>query len=455
MNTSSIDAQKLIISAFLKQSPLYPQVHKEISDEYFSDPVCKMIFKAIQRHYSKYVKMPTYRDTLVSLDLVYTDRYGIPIDDVKRECEELVSGEDSDENVVRDTLQKFIVDFRIKRSFQDLVEKLKNNPNLEYTESIHKSLVDSLNVDLSTEDVQLITPDNFISAKIDALGGEGIPRTIKSFMPSINNSMVAGGWIQGTLNLLVGPPASGKSMWLFMEGAHAAKQGATVLHILIGDLTKFDGFARYLSVFSGLDQRTVLTMSRERIESTIRIINQQYNNALDRCHVIAYPSYALKVEDLYNNITRIERVMNVDYDMVIVDYPDNLLRPTSSMYEEGGVIYGFLEKLAKTCKTVVMVASQPKIEYWEDEIIPLKGAAESSRKQHAVDTMLTINLHARDAKFGTVFSPKSRRGVQGKRIRFKADYDRCYIEEIDEATYKEMLDKYNEDHRMSVKKDDK
>lgn len=450
--SASIDTQELIVSSFLKgdsPSNLYSQVHRELSDEYFSDPSCKMIYKAVQSHYTKYLKLPTYRDVLVRLDAVYVDRYGIPLEDIKRNAERLVSIEDSDPTVIRDILQNFIRDFRIHKSFQDLIEKLKYNPNLEYTDTLHQTLTKGLDLDLSTEQVESLTADTFMKAKKDALGSEGVPDTIKSIMPSINNAMVAGGWVKGTLNMLVGPPAAGKSMWLFMESGHALKQGFRVLHILIGDLTQFDGVARYLSVFSGLDQRTVLTMSRERVENTIRLVNQQYDNALDRCHVIAYPSYSVKVEDMVNNVQRIERQNGIDYDMIIVDYPDNLLRPQSSMYEEGGVIYGFLEKLAKTCRAVVLVASQPKQEYWDAEIIPLKGAAESSRKQHAVDTMLAMNLHARDANFGTIYSPKSRRGIQGKIMRIKTDYDRCYVEEITETEYKQMLTDYNNAHRAS------
>lgn len=444
----SVDVQELIISSFLKGSDLYSQVHRELGDEYFSDPCCKIIYKAIQTHYSRYNKMPTYKDVLVRIDAVYVDRFGVSIEEVKSACDRLVSLEDSDESVVRDTLQKYIVDFRIKKSFQDLLDKMKNNPSLEYTEDIHNDLVKCFDLNLSTDKVGPITTETFIASKVDALGSEGIPDTIKSFMPSINNSMTAGGWVKGTLNMLVGPPSAGKSMWLFVEGGHALKQGYKVLHILIGDLTQFDGIARYISVFSGLDQKSVLTMSRERIDNTIKLINQQYDNALDRCHVIAYPSYTVKVEDLVSNVMRIERQNSIDYDMIIIDYPDNLLKPSSSnMYEEGGVIYGFMEKLAKSTKSVVFVASQPKIEYWDAEIIPLKGAAESSRKQHSVDTMMTHNLHARDANFGTDYSPKSRRGIQGKVMRFKADYDRCQIEEISESEYKELLREYNDNHK--------
>ena len=444
--SASIDVQELIISAFLKGSELYSQVHKELTDEYFTDPSCKIIYKAIQSFYTRYAKLPTYKDVLVRIDSVYINKFGVSIEEVKLTAERLISFEESETLVVRDILLQFIKDFRIRKSLQDIVEKLKINPNYEFNEDYYNTITKSLDIDLSEDQVEPLTADSFISAKIDALGSEGMPATIKSFMPSINNSMVAGGWVKGTLNMLVGPPSAGKSMWLFNEGAYALKQGFTVLHILIGDLTKFDGLARYLSVFSSLDQKTILTMSRERVENTVRMVNSQEKHALDRCHVIAYPSYSVKVEDLVNNVQRIERINGVDYDMIIVDYPDNLLRPSSSLYEEGGVIYGFLEKLAKQCKAVVLVASQPKQEYWDTEIIPLKGAAESSRKQHCVDTMITHNLYRRDANFGSNYSPKSRRGIQGKIIRFKADYDRCQISEISESEYKQCIQDYNDSH---------
>ena len=83
----------------------------------------------------------------------------------------------------------------------------------------------------------------------------------------------------------------------------------------------------------------------------------------------------------------------------------------------------------------MMVASQPKVSYWKEEIIPLEGAAESSKKQHVVDLMMTFNLVARDATIGTFFIPKVRRGTSGRLVRVKTQWEYCRLQEITEEDY--------------------
>jgi hypothetical protein len=71
------------------------------------------------------------------------------------------------------------------------------------------------------------------------------------------------------------------------------------------------------------------------------------------------------------------------------------------MYKKGGDTYNALKNFSTELKPDaltktdyverwVFVMAQPKPAYWNDEYIPLEGASESSKKQHIIDTMLTI-----------------------------------------------------------------
>lgn len=239
---------------------------------------------------------------------------------------------------------------------------------------------------------------------------------------------------------------TGKSMYLINEGVCAAKQGFEVLHIFIGDMVEYDGFIRYLSRVSGTPQNSLVMMPSEKQMSIVKVCNQQYDNILDRITMISYPSLSITVDTLTEDISKFEKQLEKDFDVIIVDYPDNLILEGRSLYEDGGTLYSSLEKLARLSKSVVLVASQPQKSYWGHQIIPLEAAAESSKKQQAVDIMLTMNTESRGANFGTMLLAKARKGEVGKIFRFRTDYAKCLIEEVDEGTFQALKSSYGQIH---------
>lgn len=235
---------------------------------------------------------------------------------------------------------------------------------------------------------------------------------------------------------------SGKSMILINEGVNAAKQGFDVLHIFIGDMVEYDGFIRYLSCVSGTPQNSLVMMTQERQMEVVKICNQQYNDVFNRVFMLAYPSLSLTVDAMIEDINKFEKQLNKDFGMIIIDYPDNLILEGRSLYEDGGTLYSSLERLARLSQSVVLTASQPQKAYWNHSIIPLEAAAESSKKQQAVDVMLTFNTEMRGANFGTMLLAKARKGEAGKLFRVQTDFARCKLDEVDEATYNVLKSSY-------------
>ena len=234
----------------------------------------------------------------------------------------------------------------------------------------------------------------------------------------------------------------GKSMFLINEGANAAKQGFDVLHIFIGDLVEYDGFIRYLSCISKTPQNSLVMMPVQKQTDVRNLCNQQYDDIFSRIFILAYPSLSLSVDTLMEDVVRFEKQLTKNFGMIIVDYPDNLIQDGRSLYEDGGTLYSSLERLSRLTKSVILVASQPSRGYWQHQIIPLEGASESAKKQMCVDIMLTMNTDSRGANFGSFLLAKARKGEVGKILRFKTDYSKCQIEEIDEGTFSAMKSAY-------------
>lgn len=231
---------------------------------------------------------------------------------------------------------------------------------------------------------------------------------------------------------------TGKTSYLVNEGAAAAMQGFHVLHVFLGDMIQYDGFVRYVSNISGELQNDVANMTDEAQAELVRQLNDTYNGVMNRIALLSYGSGEVTVDSLIENIRNEQKRTGVRFDDIIIDYADNFEKDDTSLYTEGGRIYDRLALFGRTNGSVIMVASQPKIQYWKEEIIPLEGASESSKKQHIVDLLMTFNLVDRNSKIGTIFIPKVRRGISGRLVRVQTQWERCRIVEITEADYNLM-----------------
>lgn len=228
-------------------------------------------------------------------------------------------------------------------------------------------------------------------------------------------------------------PGVGKTMFMINEGANASMQGFKVLHLFLGDMKEYDGFVRYSSKYTQIPQDDIVGMSIEQQQEMIRKFNMQgyFSNIV----VAAYAAGEITIDEMVQEVYRLQDENHMHFDMILVDYADNLLPDSDMMYESGGNIYNKLSLLGSKNRSVIIVGSQPKPAYWDDEIIPKNAAADSSRKQHVIDVMLTMGMTSRGSSIGSIFMPKVRRGSEGKIIRIQTYFERAHLEAISEQEY--------------------
>ena len=84
----------------------------------------------------------------------------------------------------------------------------------------------------------------------------------------------------------------------------------------------------------------------------------------------------------------------------------------------------------------MLVASQPKISFFNEEIIPLDGCGESSQKQHIIDLLITIGKPGKlDAPLGIMYIPKNRDGWANKKIWLYLDGSKQTMTSIGQEEY--------------------
>lgn len=338
---------------------------------------------------------------------------------------------------VLETYEVFVREKRLASLVRDV-----NNTGYD-DEHVLKSISDIQSVGFSTGKIYNFTDLKDIDQARSMAFPEGCDKVIKSSFSLINNSLQMGGYTSGTLSMFVGKPGGGKTTMMICEGLAAAIQGYRVFHMFLGDMGPYDALCKYISCRKKIPLGELATYGVEKhIDDDMRMI-------LERVRFSVHGSYQLSVDGVASISKKIYR--DWPFQMMIVDYDGNIIPDAGdSLYESGGHTYGKLESLCRELKLPLLIGSQAKIHMWPEEILPMESAADSSKKQHAVDMMVTLGRSHRVAPIGTINIAKMRRGEVNQQSRVKINGSTSSIREITEDEYQEIKNKFdNPDPRFS------
>jgi hypothetical protein len=175
--------------------------------------------------------------------------------------------------------------------------------------------------------------------------------------------------------------------------------------------------------------------------------NGETQGALDRCILLALPAGVFTVQALCNEILKVQSEMEIHFDQIIIDYDANILTQGDSMYDDGGIVYNYLREFGVSNKTVMFVAAQPKITFFNQEVLTLDAASESTKKQHVIDTMISLGKPGNlNAPISMMYIPKNRHGRAHKKIPLYIDGSQQRISTISMDEYerlkREAVDNY-------------
>lgn len=277
---------------------------------------------------------------------------------------------------------------------QNKVEKLYGDDIVKYVEELKKFEYKSNYSDtLIVKNFNQLEITDLISNYSDSY---------KSRYKFINDSYTCGGYINGQIIMVVGAPATGKSLFLQGEAVNFIEQGKRCYYLALGDLGEADLVSRMICMIS--------RQPKYKVENDIGTFFEMYRHKFsDLLGITIVPSGYIKPTDFVNwMLGRIE-----EYDILFIDYDSNFAKdPNLSMYDQYGDIYDMFTQLTRKQK-LVFVACQPKISYWNEELLPLDAAGESARKQHITDMVITIGRNPESSiPMGKLYIAKNRRGEQ-------------------------------------------
>lgn len=429
---SSAEFQSIVLSTIIKDTYMFTRTCRYITESFFEKYSYKLIYKALRYYYEKYSKLPTLNELQSLISEFHNPQLG-DVELIKRECQELYDTPRYEENFVIDKITTFIRRNNVEGVLKSALPKLNQGGSVAI-DVLGEELMKGLNFSLGrSSSFRLSNVEGIAAIRREAIGTDDNPLIIKSCMEGINQSLQFKGFKPGDVIMICAAPGVGKTMYMTNEGGNASLQGFHVLHLFIGDMKEYDGFVRYSSYYTKIPQNDIVAMSVEEQESMIRKYNMQgfFSNIV----VSAYAAGEITIDEMVQEVYRLQDENHMHFDMILVDYADNLIPDSDMMYESGGNIYNKLSLLAAKNRSVLIVGSQPKPSYWGEEIIPKEAAAESSRKQHVIDLMITMGMTSKGSTVGSLFLPKVRRGTEGKIIRIKTYFEKAYLEAITETDY--------------------
>lgn len=432
--SNSAELQEIALATLLKNANMYAKVSDTLNESFFTDISYKLIYKCLRYYYSKYKKVPTMNELLVLLIEMHDEKFG-DLGQIKQNVLQLYEYTNYDTNFVQEQLTLFIRRNIVESTFKEYLPKIQNGESVAIDE-IGNALANNLNIDVSMREPFVLSDMTSLSrVREDAVGTTENPTIIKSCIESINTNLTFKGYKYGDTIMFCSSPGSGKTMFMVNECVSASLQGFNALHMFLGDMTDYDAFVRYTSRLSGIPQDDIVAMSMDEQKDLVAKCN--LNGAFSRLVSASYAASELSLDEMIHEIYKIQENLKMHFDLICIDYPDNLRLPGSNMYKEGGASYDEIAKLAKLNHSVVILGSQPKICYWQDEVLPKESAAESSKKAHVIDLMITAGRPFKDSTYLTYNLAKVRRGNEGRLIRIKTEFEVAKLEQCSEREYLE------------------
>jgi replicative DNA helicase len=244
----------------------------------------------------------------------------------------------------------------------------------------------------------------------------------------IDDYLKPGGLPPKTLGVVVAPTGKGKSHILVHLGKSAIiESNAKVLHVTL-ELSEEAILDRYDAAFSGIPINN-LERKPKTVQRAVTDIGAKYGDCLV---VKEFAGATLTVPALRAYVRQLERAAFYP-DMIIVDYADEMM-PTiatrdHNQYEEMGVIYRELRKLAFDLNLPIWTASQTNRDALNKETIDVNSISDSFKKMMIADLVICFcqTLDEKKKRIARLFTAKSRLGQDKFDIKIRVDWSRSTI----------------------------
>lgn len=437
------DFQQRIVALCL-QDPVFLRDYEDVvNPKYFDYDYLSSITRVALEHVAKHSEIPSRATLIESLrDFCLTYKIS-PEDtqDILDKVHKIYSINLIDPESVKERVLRFGQRQALKSAVMQTIDIIDSDTEYDNVNTLIQS---ALSVGQNTHDLGIRAYGQFLDlpAQIAQSGAHDKARKIPTHFQSLDRA-IFGGPGRKEFWVVMGMPGVGKSQWLLNIGAAAVNQGFSVVHITVGDLDEIDVFGRYAARLTHMPIREVIENSeiyRRRASKMDQFVERYLR-------IKYYPSNSVTCSMIRAYLSRLITVDGVKPDLLIIDYPDKFKRGHDNDYTNMGHIYSDLGGIAGEYDCLVWAASQ--VQRWspkgEEDVITQDNVADSWRKAHEADGILTLNQTVSEYKRNRArgWLDKVRRGEKHLLLNLVCDFSMSYMREMTEkeiAEEKKLLE---------------
>ena len=386
--------QSKIITSLLLNNKFIKTVYDILEVSYFDADSNKFLIKEIKKYFDKYKIPPTMEAMKVMIDELNNDVLKTSVVDSLRNAWN--HRESPDLEFVQEKTLEFCRNQVIKKAIMDSVELLDTQQYEKIKGVIDTAMRAGVERDIGHE---------YISGLEERLSQQS-RNCIPTKWDSVNELM-DGGLAGGELGVIVAPAGIGKSWTLQALGAHAVKQGKTVIHYTLELNAQYVGL-RYDTIFTGQPTANLQYHKDE--------VSKKIQNLKGELIIKYYPTRTASINTITAHLQQCE-LQGIKADMVIVDYAD-IMKSTQNFSEKRhaiGLIYEELRGVAGEFDIPIWTASQANRSSLEEDVIDASKVSEDYSKVMTADFVMSMSRKVEDkiANTGRFHVIKNRFGPDG------------------------------------------
>ena len=399
----NIEHMEKYFFAYIMENPTYFSRVEPIA---FDNPNISFIYKVIREHYTS-LKNPTIPNNYKILELVRM------YDPNKKIEKEFLKGllnvdignitQDANDDYLQKAVQSWCTTSAIKHKMYEAADFIRDLNPVDYqnTELVASKIRDMIGdatlMDYDDEDLGLDFDDP--ESHVQDTVANKIPTGWHNI-----DELLQGGWDKKTLNIVIGPSNSGKSLWLSNIAVNAANHGKNILYVTLEmsdrKVIKRLGAARLKIPIDDYDSKS---KDKKYMQSKLKELrtrsamfsndSDMFNNPMGKIYIKEYPAGTATVHDVDHHIKKLQEAKGIKIDMVVVDYltimsPDN--KANSSLFQNGKQLSEGLRAIAQKYGLAMVTAMQVGKDNFGASDINLSDISESKAIVESADVMFGI-----------------------------------------------------------------
>lgn len=400
--TGNLESLEKVFFSYILENPNYVQ---RVEPTYFKDIHIQFVYKQIREHYlSLKTKIVPSNPKIVQLVRLEDPTKKVSDDYLKALLTQDISEyeQGGDDDWLRKKVQSWCVSNSIKDRMSQAADELRNLDPTDYTKveeigsKIREMMGSATLLDFDDDELALDFDDP--ESHVQDTKTNKIPTGWNTMDELLN-----GGWDKKTLNIIIGPSNSGKSLWLSNIAVNTANHGKNVLYVSL-EMSDKKIMKRLGAIRLRVNINEYDTKSKDKKFIQEKIKELKYRNAeatnsgdlfenpQGKMFVREFPAGSATVADLDALVKNLEEKKGIKLDMVVVDYltimsPDDR---KGTLFTNGKQLSEGLRAIGQKHDICMVTAMQVAKENFGAGEIGLTDISESKAIVETADTMFGI-----------------------------------------------------------------